>query len=59
MAASDPPCDFDAFVAERYGIDDERARALIRYWLANYVPRQSSTAEPAELRVNDGSLRAG
>ncbi len=59
MEPSDPPCDFDAFVAQRYEISQERARVLIRYWLANYVPRQRSTTQALELREDDGSRRAG
>ena len=34
-----PPCDFDAFVAQRRDISEDEARTLIRSWLASYVPR--------------------
>ena len=59
MESNEPPCDFDAFVAERYGIREEQARELIRYWLRTYVPRKNSMVSAGELRPSDGSLRAG
>lgn len=38
LNASDPPCDFGAFVAQRRGISCEQAEQLIQNWLKRYHP---------------------
>lgn len=39
MDVTDPPCVFDAFIAEGRGISKHEARELIASWVASYVPR--------------------
>jgi hypothetical protein len=39
MITNDPPCDFDAFVAQDRDISVEDARKLIRNWLASSIAR--------------------
>ncbi len=36
---SDPPCNFDVFVAQRRGITYEQAERLVQCWLKQYRPR--------------------
>ena len=53
MSSSDvdlPPCDFDAFVAERRGIGRRQAQELIASWISRYEPvrRASFTPRPME-----------
>ena len=43
MNTADPPCDFDAFVAQRRGISYEEAEQLVQSWLAQYSPRIVTT----------------
>ena len=45
-----PPCDFDAFVAERRGIGRRQAQELIASWIACYEPvrRASFTPRPMD-----------
>ena len=38
MDTADPPCDFDAFVAERRGVSRDEARRLVQSWLTDYRP---------------------
>jgi hypothetical protein len=64
METSDPPCDFDAFVAQRRAIGDDEARELIRSWLESYVPgaklasRASSPATPSDFTLKELSADA-
>jgi len=38
MENSDPPSDFDSFLAERRGISRAEARELLEQWLTTYTP---------------------
>jgi hypothetical protein len=38
VGTAEPPCDFDAFVAQRRGIGREQAELLIQSWLVHYCP---------------------
>jgi hypothetical protein len=40
MDTPEPPCDFDAFVAQRRGIGREQAEQLVQSWLVHYCPRR-------------------
>jgi len=56
MTTNDPPCDFDAFVAQARDISVEDARKLIRNWIKSSIQRArllsggSGTATPLEER---------
>jgi hypothetical protein len=59
MDVADPPCDFDAFIAESRGISTHEARELIASWVATYVPRTkvpSNGASESLVRATQGAL---
>jgi hypothetical protein len=50
MDTTDPPCDFDVFVAQRHGISRKQAQRLIQSWLTHYRPleiREAQVVQPA------------
>jgi hypothetical protein len=45
MDTTDPPCNFDAFVAQRRGISCEQAERLVQCWLEHYRPHIKRDAQ--------------
>jgi len=46
MAASELPCDFAQFVAERRGLCQGDAERLLATWLRDYQPKQRRAVPP-------------
>jgi hypothetical protein len=51
LDTTEPPCDFDAFVAQRRGISYQRAERLVRCWLKHYRPRIDAQPGGATLDI--------
>jgi hypothetical protein len=47
IALLHPPCDFDAFVAQRRGISCEQAERLVQSWLKQYCPERKPVIDIA------------